>query len=199
MEVGFQLFQGFNGLDTLGISQTQEVLDLADDDGHGDTGGEADGDGVGDELDQTAQFAYAHQDQHNAGQQSSQDQTGHTLRGDDACDDGGKGRGGACDLDTAAAEEGDDETGCDGGVDAAGRFYAGGQSQCNGQGQGYDSDNDTGDDILDQLLLVITIHNIEQHGCQIIEFHFLYLLANFSVLFRFFTGFLTMENYSTGC
>ena len=169
MEESLHLLQRLNGGFAIGVADAAEVLPLTDEDGHGDTGGKAGGDGVGDVLNKTAETAQTHHHKDDARHDGSQHETGHTLLRHDACHDGGEGGGRACDLHRRAAEEGDKETSHNGGVDTLLGTHAAGQRQCNGQGQGDDRHNDTGDDILHQLLTGISLQAGEEHGSKVLH------------------------------
>ena len=56
-----QLVRGVDGGGAGGIRQPQQILDLADQDGHRDTRREAGGDGVGNETDERAELQQAHE------------------------------------------------------------------------------------------------------------------------------------------
>ena len=144
------LFHGLNGL--FRVAHTEKVLPLSDEDGHGDTGGKAGGDGVGDEADQTAQLQNAHQDQDDARHDGGEGQPAHAVLRHDARHNGGKGGGGARDLHPAAAEEGDQEARDNGGVDALLRADAAGQRQRDGKGQCDDGHDDARYRVLGELL-----------------------------------------------
>ena len=167
------LFHRLDGL--VRVRHAEKVLPLADEDGHGDTGGKAGGDGVGDEADQTAQPQHAHQDQDNARHGGGQSQPAHAVLRHDASHDGGKGGGGTGDLHAASPEEGDQEAGDDGGVDALLRADAAGQSQSDGKGQRDDGHDHTGYQILCELAAGVVLETVKQRGGKHFLFHILFL------------------------
>ena len=186
----FQLFHGLNGGHALGVSDTEEVLQLADNDGHGDTGGKAGGDGQRDELNERAQTADTQNDEDDAGQHGGDHKALHAAFRHDTGHDGGKGSGGTGDLHMAAAEKGDDKACDDGGVDTLLRAHAGGQGQGNGQGQGDYGDDDTGYHVGNQLLLVVALHGIKNDGFKV--FH-LYISPEISDIFEISRSYYSLE------
>ena len=147
--------------------QTEEVLDLRGEDGQRDTGGKTDHDRVGDIFDDGAQVQDAHQDQECAGHEGRDHQAVHAVFLDDSEDNDDEGAGGAADLDLAAAEEGNEESRHDGGQDAGLRSGTGRDAERDGQRQGHDADDDTCQQVLDKLLLVVTVlERREQFGLE---------------------------------
>ena len=96
----------------------QQVLDLCGEDGDSDTAGETDHDGVGDVLDDGAQTEHAQHDKEHTGHQRGHGQSLHAVLLDDAIDDDDEGSRGTANLHFAASEEGDEQTGHNGGDDA---------------------------------------------------------------------------------
>ena len=82
-----------------------------------------------------------------------------------------------------AAQKSDYKAGDNGGVYTLLRAYAGGQSQCNGQGQCNDGYNDTGDDVADQIIFAVAFQCVENNGSDfVVHFNispktFLYLYS----------------------
>ena len=160
-------FDLFHGLDRHGagrIRQTEEILQLADEDRDRDARGESDGDGAGDEADQFAEAQNAHDDQQDAGHDSRHHKALQAGIGDDARDDGRERCGRSRDLDFAAAERGDQEAGDDGGVQALFRADAGRQRQRDGERQRDDRYDDARDDVRRQILGGIVFQARPEHG-----------------------------------
>ena len=170
-----------DGVDVLGIDaplaqevrwdafdlQAEEVLDLRGENGQCDTGGKADHDRVGDVFDDGSQVQDAHHDQECTGHEGRDHQAVHAVFLDDSEDDDDEGAGGAADLDLAAAEERDEESRHDGGQDAGLRSGAGRDAERDGQRKGDDADDDTCQQVLDKLLLVISVlERREQFGLE---------------------------------
>ena len=99
-----------------GHLQSEEVLDLSGEDGHGNTAGETHHDGVRYKLDDGAQAEYAQQDEEHTGQHSGYHQARQTQIGvvDNAVDDDDEGTCGTTYLHLAAAQSAHDETADDG-------------------------------------------------------------------------------------
>ena len=85
---------------------------------------------------------------------------------DNAVDDNDKRAGGTAYLHLAATQGGDDETSHDGGNDALFGCYAAGNTECNGQGQGHDADDDTGHQVLHETFLVVAFQRVKQTRLQ---------------------------------
>ena len=121
---------------------------------------------------------HAHQDEEGTGHEGGDHQAAHSILLDDAVNDDDEGAGGATDLDFAAAEEGDQEAGHDGGENACFRGGSRCNAEGNGQRQGYDTNNYPGQEVLDQGLFGITIfQSCKQLGFEItFDFHKIYTL-----------------------
>ncbi|MET4067989.1 hypothetical protein ABID58_002784 [Bradyrhizobium sp. S3.2.6] len=103
-----------------------EIAQLARKDDHGDTGGEADRDGIGDELDVGADAQQARGDQHYTCHHGGEDDAVDAMplrRHRDQHDEGARG---AADLEPAAAEQRHDEAADNRSVEPAIRCHAGG-------------------------------------------------------------------------
>ena len=174
--VRLDLFDGFDRLDAVGVGQAEEILDLPDEDGEGDTRGKAGGDGVGDKFNERAKAEHAHQNQQHTGEDGGDKQTVHSLRRDDTRHDGGKRRRRTGNLDAAAAEQRHAEACRNGGVDTAGRGHAGGKRQRDGKRQRNDGDDDAGDQVLGELRERIVLHDREELRLQIKTFQTQHLL-----------------------
>ena len=155
-----QLLHGLHGSGLEG--QAHKVLDLADQNGHGDAGGEAGGDGIGDVLDHAAHAQQAHDDEQDARQNGGHRQAVHAVAGHDTRHDGGEGRRGPGDLHLAPAQGGDQKSGHDGGVQSLLRGHAGGQGQGDGQGQGNDRHDDAGYQVFDERFFGIVSQRQQQ-------------------------------------
>ena len=157
------------------IGEAQEVLDLADDDGDGDAGCKARGDGVRHEADEGAELEQAHQDEDHAGDKRGGHEALEAVGGDDTCDDGGKRSGGARNLHARTAKHGDEEAGDDGRVDAALGAHARGDGKRDGKRQRHDRHNDARDDVLRdlaaQFLLAGMLDDAEQNRFNLVALH----------------------------
>ena len=88
-KVGYPLLHEIAG-DCL-HGQSEQVLDLCGEDGHGDTRGKAHYNGVGDILDDGSQAEYAQQDEEHASPQCGNGQSLHAVLLDNAVDNDDKG------------------------------------------------------------------------------------------------------------
>lgn len=127
--------------------QAHEVGDLHGGQQDRDAGGESQGDGVGDELDQAAHVHEAQQDQKQAGHDGGDDQAAHAVLHGEGGQDDDEGCRGAGDLHAGAAQKGCDDAGHDRGVQTVLRGDAGRDGQGHGQGNGDDGDDDSGGDV----------------------------------------------------
>ena len=97
------------------------------------------------------------------GKNGGNHQTFHAAFCNDACNDGGKGCGGTGNLYMAAAQQGNDKACHDGGVYTLLGADAGGQSQCDGEGQGDDGYDDTGDEVADKVVFAVALQGVEDN------------------------------------
>ena len=135
-----------------GVCEPEEVFQLADYDGHRDARRETGGDGVGHEADDGAQLEQAHEHKQHAGDQRRRHQPVDAVGRDDAGHDGCEGGGGAGDLHARAAEEGDQES-CDNcGVEPLLGTDARCDCQRDGERQRHDGDYDARHDVAGKLL-----------------------------------------------
>ena len=158
---GGKLVLGLDGTRSLGVGQAHKILDLPDNDGHGDTCGKAGGYGIRNEFDQRSKPQQTHDDQDNAGHDGGDHQTAHSLGGDYPCNNGGKGCRRPGDLHAASSQKGNEEAGNDRSIDTLLRSHAGCKSQCNGKRQCDDGYDDTCNDIRHQLLSAVMLHVTE--------------------------------------
>jgi hypothetical protein len=106
----------------LGVrGEAEKFIGLSDDEGHGDTSGETAGHGIGDEFDQRAHAAEAHQHENDAGHHGRDQEAVEAVLARNQEHDGHKGGGRPGDLDAAAAEQGHHDPADDGGENADGR------------------------------------------------------------------------------
>lgn len=92
---GQHLIGGFHCGGAGRVAKAEQILDLSDDDGYRDAGGETGGYGVGHEADKRAQLEHAHQDKHDARDDGGGEKAVEPVGGHDAGDDGGECRRGA--------------------------------------------------------------------------------------------------------
>ncbi len=126
-----------------------------------DAGGEAGGHGIGNELDDGAEAAEAHQYDDDAGHDGGGGQAGVSVPRGNAVDDDDKRAGGAADLHAAAAQQRDQKTGDDCGVQAHRRrrdsggiddaFGNRGDAEGHGQRQGDHTHGDAGEEVAEKL------------------------------------------------
>ena len=134
-----------------------EVAHLADDDDHGDAGGEADGHGIGDVFDEGADAQKSDRDQDHARDQRRQHQAVIAFALDDQRHQHDEGAGRPADLEAAAAEQRDQEAADDGGVEPALRTDAGRDRDRHRQRQCHDRDGEAGDRVGAQVLEAVAL------------------------------------------
>ena len=133
-------------------TKSEKISDLPGKDDHGDSRREAGDHRIGDELDQRPHASDAEEDENDAGNQGADHQAVVAGGGHDAGDDDHEGAGGTADLHAAPAERGDEESSHDRRVDPPLRRHAGGDGECQRQGQGHDAHHHAGHQIARQLL-----------------------------------------------
>src|SRR5699024_10391999 len=87
------------------------------------------------------------QQEHDPRHQGGDLESGEAVGADDAGEDDDERAGGACDLDPAATDEGDDDAGDDGGVEPLLGLDTGGDGEGHREGQRDDPDDEAGDDV----------------------------------------------------
>ncbi len=127
--------------------QPQKVAPLPDENGHRDSGGEANDHRRWDEADDRAHLRGSHEHQDDSGHERRGLQPGYAVVGRDPGKNGDKGSGRACDLNAAATQERDARATDDRRVDALLRPCPGGDGERHGQGQRDNADDHTGNDI----------------------------------------------------
>lgn len=142
--------------------QTEEVDDLCGEDGQCDTAGEADDDGIWYELDDRTKFEEAEEHQYDAGHESGDGESGKAVIADDVVDDDDEGTCWAADLDAVATEGRDEETADDSSDEADGGGYTAGDTEGDGEREGYDADHYTGYKILLKLLKIVSLEFRDQ-------------------------------------
>ena len=123
-------------------SHAQQVFDLGRKYGHGDTGGEAYDDRIGDILDDGAQFQHTQEDEEDTCHQRGNRQSLYAILLDDACHDDDEGTCRTAYLHLASAECGDDEACHHGGDDTFLGRYAGSDGESDSQRQRHDAHDD---------------------------------------------------------
>ena len=193
---GPDLVHAFDGYGTGRVAESEEVLDLADQDGQCDAGSETGRDSVRNEFDQPAETEQTHQDQYRSGNDGGQHQAIHTAFGNDPCHYGRKCRRRPGDLDAASAQERNDKACNDGRIKALFRTYAGGKRQSDGERQCNDGYDDAADRIGGELLAAVMLHGAEEHRFDLILaklYIFLLILIDcicFAFMHNFSLGFL---------
>ena len=116
---------------------------------------------------------HAHQDEECAGHERRDGEAAHAVLLDDSVDDDDEGAGRTADLDLAAAEEGNEETGHDGRQDAGLRRGARRDTERDGERQRHDTYDDTCEQVLyEGLFVVAVLERREQLGLETnFEFH----------------------------
>ena len=155
----------------LGNLHAEEVLDLCCEDGQRDTAREAHDDGVRDVLDDGTHAQHAHEDEEDTRHEGGDDESVHTIVGDDAEDDDDERSRGTADLYLATSEDRDEQARDDGCDDTLLGCYARGYTKGDGQWQGYDTYDDTGHKVGHERSLVVSLEAREQLGLKIKEFH----------------------------
>ncbi len=155
VDVGNPLFDKVGGHD--GHRQAEQVLDLRGEDGEGNTAGEADNDRVRNVLDDRAEMQHAEHNEEDTRHQRGDGQSLETVLLDDAIYYNNERARRSTDLNLRASENGDDETGDDGGDDALLGCHARGNTEGNGQRQGDDAHDDACQQVGRQLLAVVML------------------------------------------
>ena len=144
--------------------EPEEVLDLGGEDDHGDPAREPGDDRVRNELDRAAEPREPHGHEQDSRQDRADRQAVEAVFFDDAVDDHDESAGGAPDLDTAPAEEGDQEPGHDGRDQSLLGRDSGGDREGEGQRDRHDPDDDAGLQIGSQLAARVTPKGRERLG-----------------------------------
>ncbi len=137
-------------------AQAKKLFQLADEDDDRDPTRKTRRDRVGDELDQAAEFQRAHYEQYDARHDRRDDQTVVSVLGHDPKQDWHKRARWPADLDEAAAERGDEESGNDSGPQSPRRFDAGSDGEPDGQRQRDNADRDPGRQIREKRIAVVS-------------------------------------------
>ena len=159
--------------------QAEKILDLTDHNRDGNAECKSRGNRAGDVFEQLAESANAHDDQQDARHDRRKDQAVHAVRRDDPGNDRCKCRGRTGNLHTAAAEERDQESGDNRGIETLLRIDTGSKRKRDGKRQRYDRDDHARDQVLDKLRLRVGFHDrkelrFELFGRQLLSclFHF---------------------------
>ena len=142
------------------------ILHLGGKDSQRDTAGESYDNRIRDELEDDSHLEDSHDNQDYAGHYRGDRQAGHSVLAYDAGDNHDEGSGRASDEKACAAEKGDEETGDDGRDETLLRGHAAGNTESDCKRQGDDAHYDTGDEIGDKGLPVITAfpENVSDSG-----------------------------------
>src|SRR2546428_834323 len=135
-----------------GALEPEEILDLPREDDQGDTAREADGHGVGDELDRTAQPREAEAHQDDARHEGRHREPFHPVALDDCVDDHDEGARRPADLHARAPQRRDDESRDDRGEQPALGTDPARDREGDGERECDDTDDDPGDQIREELL-----------------------------------------------
>ena len=142
--------------------QTEEILDLSGEDGYGDTAGETYHDRIRDVLDDGTESEQSEEHQEETCHQRCDGQSLESILLDDAVDDDDECSCRSADLHFASAEDGDDETRYDGCDDTLLGCHARSDTECDGQRQGYDTNDDTCHEVRHECFLVVTLQARKQ-------------------------------------
>ena len=142
--------------------ETEEIVHLGREDRHGDTCSETDDDGVRHELNDRTQMRYTHHNEQNTRHDGSDHQTAQTVLLDDAVDDDDERTRRTAYLHLAAAEDRDQQTGDDRRHQAFRRTYTRRYTESDGEGDRYNTYDDTCQRILTELRTVILTKCLEQ-------------------------------------
>ena len=137
--------------------ESEEILELADKQGHSDTAGKTGCDGIRNIFNERTKVADSHYDQKNAGKNGCDSKTCRTVIRDNAIDDDYKGCRRTTDLHTAAAEKRDKKSSDDGSVETLLRPDAGCDGKRDRQWQGNDGNDDTGDHVAQGLFFAVVL------------------------------------------
>ena len=137
--------------------QSKEILDLSGEDGYGDTTGKSHNDRVRDVLDDGSKTEKSEENQEQTSHQCRYRQTFHTIFLDNAIDDNDECSRRTTNLHFASTEDGDDETCYNGGDDTLFRGHARSDTECDGQRQGYDTNDDTCHEVRHECFLVVCL------------------------------------------
>ena len=142
--------------------QAEEILDLGEEDHHGDAVGEADHHRQGDEADERAEPSRTEREEQQAGEHGCHQQVRFAVGGDDAIDDGNEGAGGAADLHPRAAQGEDEEPGDDGGPDAGRGRHATGDGKRHGERQRQHAHGGASREVGEELPAVIAVQRLDE-------------------------------------
>ena len=142
--------------------QPEEILELRQDDEHGDAVGEADDDGDRNEAHQVAEPERAHQQEQAAGQHGGEQQVGDAVALDDGVHHHHESAGRSADLHARAAQRGHQEAGHDGGEEAGFGLEARRDGEGQRQRQGNRRDRQSGREVGGELAAVVASQLIEQ-------------------------------------
>ena len=151
--------------------QSEEVLDLGGEDGHGNTARKSNYDGVGDVLDDGAELQHAEHDEEHACHERGYGEALKTILLDYTVYDDDESTRRTSNLHFAAAEQRDDESGYDGRDDAFLRRYARGNTKGNGKRQRHNAHNDACHEVAHERLAVVRLKRRKQLGFKIECFH----------------------------
>src|SRR5690606_37042625 len=125
--------------------------DLTGEDDEGDPAGEAGYDGEGDELDHRSEPREPESDQEKPRHDRRHEEAVHPVGLDDTVNDDDEGPGRPADLDARSPQEGNQESGYDGGIESS----LGSDAACNRerdcQGEGHDPDDHSGYEVCAKL------------------------------------------------
>src|SRR3989449_84917 len=144
--------------------EPQEVLDLAREDDQGDAAREPDGDRVRDELDGAAEPGEAEAREDDAREQGGRGEAVHAVALHDGVHDDHERARGAADLHARAAERGDQETGHDGGEEAALGADAARDREGDRERQRHDADDHARDDVREELVAGVSLERGNEFG-----------------------------------
>ena len=128
----FHLFGCLDWFYTIRISDSEEILQLADHDGYSDSGSKSGCNSIRDKFDQTSEVTEAHQNKKNTCHHSGNDKSIHSVTGNNTSDDGCKCSGWSGYLYTASAQSGDYKSGYNSSKDTGFRTNTGSKCKCNG-------------------------------------------------------------------
>jgi hypothetical protein len=145
-------------------AQAQKVLDLGGEDDDRDSACESGHDGIGDEFDRASETGETHRDQEHSGHQSADGEPVHAVLLDDSVDDHDESAGGAADLNAAASQERDEESGHERGDEALFRGDSRGDRERQSERNRDDSDDQPGQKVVGKLCERVAPQNGEGLG-----------------------------------
>ena len=104
LDKGFHFLRCLDWFYTIRISNSEKIFQLANHDGHSDSGSKTGRNGIWNKFDQTSEVAKSHQDQKNSCKDGCNNQSVHSIFGNDPRDNGCKSSGWSGNLNAASTK-----------------------------------------------------------------------------------------------